>query len=297
MSQTYETIRDVGVQYNLPEGKAFVNLPPDLIKATLNGRGWDLFSDYLINSSPEISFDVSDYHSQTIDRTQLFNKIKENVSTEVKITAADVEFILFDYQNSQQKKVPVVLNDSIFFEPGYYYKDSIEIIPDSVTVYGPYSLIDSLESWPTAFYKREALKISIQEEWHLQPPTKGQIVLSPPKVVLNIPVEEYTEKALFVPVEVKNSKDSIRIFPPQIQVKFVVGVSRFNSYSAEDFKIETDFREVSLNDANNTIPVALNSIPKGISGITYTPKSVEFFIVQKALTPINQDSLALTINK
>lgn len=291
MSQTYETTREVNIHYRLPDGKAFVTLPPELIKATLNGRGWDLFSDFIAHPSPEISFEVEDFHSLTIDRTQLFARIKQAISSEVKITEADIDFILFNYQNSLQKKVPVVFEDSIAFAPGYYFQDSVGITPDSVLVYGPHSLVDSLTSWPTVLFKQEELKVSLQEEWPLQPPIQGQISLSPPKIVLDIPVEEYTEKSLFVPVVVKNGKDSIRIFPAQIQVKFVVGVSRFNSFNSEDFLIETDFKDVSLNDANNTIPLTFNKIPEGISGLNYTPKSVEFFIVQKTNNSTTTDTL------
>ncbi len=296
LSKPYETIREVNVQYMLPEGKAFVEVPPDIIKATLNGRGWDLFSDYITHSSPAISFDVSNYPSLTIDRTQLFNGIKQTFSSEVKIVAADIDFIIFNYQDEAKKKVPVVLVDSISFEPGYNLKDSVVIFPDSVLVYGPYSLINNLMEWPTAPFKRENLKTTIQEEWHLKLPEQGQITLSPPKVVLTIPVEEFTEKSVYVPVGIKNGRDSIRIFPSQIEVNFIIGVSHFNEITAEDFLIETDFKNIALNDVNNTLPIQFTKIPNGISGLNYNPKSIEFYIVQKAANLAQTDSLNTSNN-
>lgn len=291
LSQPYETSREVNVQYVLPEGKAFVNIPPSVVVTTLNGTGWDLFYDYLANSSPSIDFRVEEYPSKMIEPTQLENRLKKEIANTIKVTDTDEEYILLEYQDEYEKLLPVRFDGKISFSSGYDFKDSIKLEPDSVMVSGPVSLVQKLESWSTSFYESNDCRNTINVELPLMKPKQGQIIMNPATVNLNVEVEEYTQKTVYVPIVVKNATDSIRLSINNVKVDFVVGLSRFNEITKDDFIFEADFNGISLNDVNNVIPLSPSQIPNRLKALNFIPKSVEFFIVQKALKPVDLDSL------
>lgn len=283
LSQSYSTERQILVSYNLPEGKAFIDIPPKQIVATLNGTGWDLFYDYMANASPVIDFNLEEYPSSMIEPTQLENKIKREISSKIEITDTDVEFIRLEYQEEYKKRVPIKFEGNITFLPGYSFKDSIKLEPDSVTVYGPISLVQDLKNWKTTQFEIVDCKNSVREELPLELAEQGQIILSPPKVILDFEVEEFTQKTVYVPIAVKNATDSVRLSINNVKVDFVVGISRFSKITKEDFGFEVDFKNIFSKDDNNVIPLFPTQIPDGLNAVNYFPKSVEFFIVQDGI--------------
>lgn len=293
LSQQYETEITVTVTYQLPDSQAFVNLPPDEITATLTGSGWDLFYEFIFNRSPSIDFIAEQFPSGMIEPTQITNRIKREIASEVKVTDTDEEFIILEFQNQFVKTLPIRLEHNIEFVSGYDLKNPIQIYPDSVTVTGPISLVRDLEFWSTDLFESKDLKVDLQEELNMKMPEQGEIRLNPPKTVLTVEVEEFTEKEVYVPVEIKNATDSIRLSSKTVRVNFEVGLSRFDSITKKDFHFEADFKNVSLNDENNVIPVNPRTFPEGIKHPNYFPKSVEFFIVQKGAEALNPDSLKL----
>ena len=184
LSQNYETERKVAVTYQLPEGQAFVNLPPDEITATLAGSGWDLFYEFLFNRSPSIDFIAEQFPSGMIEPTQITNRIRREVVSEVKVTDTDEEFIVLEFQNQFEKTVPIRLEQNIEFVTGYDLKKSFQIYPDSVKVTGPISLVRDLEFWPTELFEIKDLKTDLQQELTMKMPEQGEIRLNPPKIVL-----------------------------------------------------------------------------------------------------------------
>ena len=98
---------------------------------------------------------------------------------------------------------------------------------------------------------------------------------------LTIPVEAYTEKSLFVPVELKNApSDSLKVFPDKIKVSFVVGLSQYDSVHYTDFHLVADLKSISLEKGNNAVPVNLTAMPESVNNVVLSRKSVEFFIVK-----------------
>lgn len=292
MSKTYTTDRIVEIDYTLPEGKAFAELPPNEFEAQVEGTGWNLMYDFFISKRPKIAFDLNTFPASTIERDQMVKRINEQMfkPLEVKDVSSlaqrsfGKDYVILDYEERFEKKLPVFFDGSPSFELGYDYLDSVILTPDSVLVSGPFSLVENLTHWKTDWVEAADLKEDFTQVVDLKAPEKGQVFLTPESVQVDIAVEEFTENSLFVPVTLINHPDSIRIFPAKVQVQFVVGLSKFNQITADSFLLEVDFQGIARNAENNTVPLSLIKQPKEVNGVNFSPKSVEFFILEQEET-------------
>ncbi len=283
LNKTYETSRIVNLNYELPPEVAFLEIPPKKVETTLEGRGWNLMSYFLFYERPSLSLNVLHFQSNSIDRSELISRIENAVASSLKVTDVNHNYIALKFEEKSQTTIPIQLVAEYHFGEGYFQKDRAVLTPDSVEVSGPVSLIQALSNWKTTKLEvKEPLTSDLVKTLPLQAPSKGQISLNPAEIEVHIPVEQFTEQSLFVPVGVINALDSIRIFPASIQVSFVIGLSQFNTIHSSDFMLEADLKNISLNPENNTVPVTMTKHPKGLKGLNYSPKSVEFFIISKA---------------
>ncbi|MEM9991415.1 MAG: hypothetical protein AAF738_06590, partial [Bacteroidota bacterium] len=170
---------------------------------------------------------------------------------------------------------------SIFVAEEYFIKDSINIQPDSVIVAGPSSVVSTLKNWPTKLFRRKNLNKTLQDSVYLEQDDNGVLEFLPKKIKVEVPVERYAEKSFFVPVTYEHNFDSLTIFPNRIKLNVVVGLSDFNSISEDDFVLEADLKTATRTGDNNTAPLMLTKSPVRALSVYFSPKAVEFFIVEQ----------------
>lgn len=183
---------------------------------------------------------------------------------------------LFVYFEKKEKKlVPVHFKSSLSFEQQFYQSGSIVLKPDSVTVSGPASIINSLQYVTTENKLYEDLKDSLIRNVSVDPIENVEI--QPGRVVVNIPVEPFTQKKISVPIHHIHIPDSLvlKSFPGSINISFTVAVSQFNNISAGDFVALVDFNSRTTNALPDRLKVKLQSIPEGVKDVSYTPLFVD----------------------
>ena len=284
LSQNYKANREVAIVYNLPEDMSFVTIPPEKVRVTLDGRGWDLMYDYFGGRNTEISFNLASTVLQNITNTQLKSKMSDNLtSNNISIGDMSFDYISIELGKSAMKKVPIVLDSKLAFAPNHQLKDTIELIPDSVIINGPISLLQDYEAWSTTQLAINDINTPIERLLPLQPNDKTQIKLSTAAVQVRIPVEQFTEKSIFLPVTVKNAPDSLKVFPNKVRTSFVVGLSRYDTISEKDFLLEVDLKGMPINQAKNTAPLSLTKQPKEVKNVRFSPNSVSFLYVKDTI--------------
>ena len=279
LSHTYKTSKDFQIIYQLPEGKSMVESPPEKVRLGLQARGFDLLYLFLPNEVPSIQYTLADQETQSISASQIMNKARLTLSN-IEVTDVNYDYIIINLDEQDEKRVPVNLIHDIQFETGFQLQDSILIEPDSVSLRGPYSIIDGFNSWDSAPLRLENVKTTFEEEVPLVIPFDKVVSVRPEQVQVRAVVEQNTEKSLFVPLNVKNAPDSLKIFPDKIKLSGTVGLSKYNTVSEADFQLEVDLKGIPLHTENNTIPVSIIKYPAYVKNIQISPKSVEFFFVQ-----------------
>ncbi len=291
LSLKYKTTSDYEISYSLPQGKTFIEPPLKIVKATLEGEGWDLISNQFRNKNTIINFDLSELPSQAVNSSQIMDKIKSILPPNFEVSDVNTDFIFLKIENEAEKKVPVILNTKLEFAPRFHMIDSIIVHIDSVVVSGPLSVIEQLKEWQTDTLVLEKIQTSgIHKVPLVNPNTlNSQLSFGVNEIEIELKVEEYTEKDVFVPILVKNAPDSLKIFPENIKMSFTIGLSNYNKIKSSDFTVEVDLKDIPLNIEKNTIPVFITRQPDYIKNLNYNPKSVEFFFVEtlEGQTPSN----------
>ena len=284
LSKTYKTETLAIATYYLPEGMAFTKIPPNNIRVNIQGSGWDLIYEHFIKGPPPIVFDLTDRQFFDISRTELMEKIAKGLSKDLTILSLSHDELELYLETKVDKKVPIVFTPNISFAMGFHSQDSLRLSPDSVTISGPVSLIDSIHHWHTEAFEVNNLKSDLETDIPLKPSRKAEIQISPPTIVLQIPVEQLTEKSFFVPLSILNPpSDSLKVFPNKIRINSIVGLSDYNKVKPSDFEIVVDLKNVTHNTTENTVPIVLTRQPSLVKAVNFSPKSVEFFIIEKAI--------------
>jgi YbbR domain-containing protein len=280
MSQPFPTSIEYDIDYKLPNGKSFITSPPEIVSATVSGSGWDLISSSFRNRAASIQFELSEMASQGIERNSVIERIKKTLPDDIQIQDINTDYIFIQMEDETEKKVPVRLINNTRLAPQFQLSDSIILIPDSIILTGPATEVAEIEFWETTPLDLEGIKKSQEIRLALKSPQNKELHLSEEKIIVQVPVEQFTEKSVFVPIQVRNGPDTIKVFPEMIKLSCIVGLSKFNQVNKSSFTLVADLKGIPLNAKNNTVPVALIEQPSFVRAINYQPKSVEFFFVE-----------------
>ena len=208
----------------------------------------------------------------TRDLKNLFTKNLTN-GIELLEIYPDTLFVLFE--KKERKKIPVKFRSELNFKPQYYQSGDIIIKPDSVEISGPSTLIDTIDFVYTQKKVYEELSDSLVRNVSLV--TNEKLTCSPGRVVVNIPVEPFTEKEIRIPLNSINVPDSLRLkcFPSEINVSFNIAVSKFNAVSSSDFTAEVDYNSNVSSSLPDRLKVKILNMPDGVRNVDYSPLFVE----------------------
>jgi len=100
-------------------------------------------------------------------------------------------------------------------------------------------------------------------------------------VLLNIPVEQYTEADFDIPVNVLNVPDSltIKLFPSKVRISCKIGLNEYANITKNNFRAYINFnlRQLTL----SKLPVQLGRYPESVLSADYFPKEVDYVIEYK----------------
>jgi len=292
LSDNYVTNITYPVVYiNLPENKLNTNELPKKLTLKVGAKGFDILkyklsSDFipikLDMNSLEVEYFNSDSNYTFLITQNLLKDIKLQFSERQMIQNIDIikinpDTIFFEYISIVNKKVPVGLNADITFFKQYMLKDKIIIIPDSVTISGPAKYLDTINYVNTEFLLIKDLNEKYLSEVKLTQNKK--ITYSTDKVIVDINVEEFTEQKIVVPIMIINVPDSLtlKIFPNEININYLVGLSFYNKIDNGNFEVYVDFNDIKKSFTQK-LKVKVNNYPSQIKSFKYSPISVEYLI-------------------
>lgn len=280
MSQVYTVSKPVNIDEVLPPEKILRTPISKDITALIEGRGWDLFFEFLLKEELYLQQFPNTENSLSISN----NEIKRKIENELKVNDLNVLNVILDnevisIEDKISKKIPLYLNNNLSLEKGHQLADSISFNPSYVEIIGPVSLVTQIEKWPINYSVEIPLKATKSETIKIEkpePPLKMDIH----EVEMTIPIEAFTEKSIFVPVNVNNLTDKeILIFPEKIQISVLVGLSKFNQTNPEDFDLTVTFKE-EQNKNIQFLQVEIKSKPAWVSHLKLSSQTVRYFVIK-----------------
>jgi hypothetical protein len=264
---------------------------PEFLKLKVNAKGFDIIKFKLGSNFIPIDIDVTSLGFQNADGDSvnayvesvlLLNNIQNQLKEYKIIQSIDIidikpDTIFFEFTPVIEKKVPVGLNADITFLKQFMLKDKILIKPDSILVKGPKKIIDTVQFVETEYINLRDLNSHYTSELNLIKYDK--ITYSTENVLIEIPVEEYTEVSLNIQIGITNVPDSLtlKIFPNNLNITYLVGFSVYETINENRFEAYVDYSDIE-NNFTNKLKVKIKDHPVEIKSFQYSPLNVEYII-------------------
>ena len=271
---------------NMPKGKVMVGNPPSSITLGVRAYGYTLLRYRIASCLSPININLSQVpllqfrDSETkhyILTSRARNTIINQLKGELQLERIYPDSLYFEFTQLESKKVRVAHNISYGFERQHMLSGSITLTPDSITISGPSTLIDTINKVVTNQLKLERLTETEIRSVNLQ--EIDQVGFSHRRVNISIPVEKFTEANFATEVQVKNLPDTLCLvlIPRTVNIKCNVIVSQYRNIGNGAVEVFVDFNDIN-SSIGNQLRVQMNSRPFVVSNIDFEPKYVEFII-------------------
>ena len=288
LSKSYSTSIKVPVKFtNFPEDKILVNTLPADLDLDINAHGFTIARH---NLNPALKPVVLNVRSMFSKRREQKNVVKYYVPTEslkdqlekklrgkMNVLHVRPDTLYFEFAELIRKKVPVRVDIDVSCAEQYMLNGNIKVIPDSLEISGPSSMLDTINYVQTKYFEFTGLKESISRSFAIQ--RNENLTYSTTRIKIEIPVDKYTEAAMNLPIQIKNVPDSVNIqlLQDSVTVFYLVSLSEYPNIEINNFSAEinyNDFKEKKGLKAR----VKLKKFPGTVRSIRYKPKYVEYFI-------------------
>ena len=281
LQQEYEITLTFPIKYKeLPADIAFDEVMPQQVVAKVKDKG-SVLLNYTIGRTL-LPIEVK-LESEEKQGTLLFSKkqIENDIQKQLLSTTALIEFepqqINATYSQRKHKALPVKFDGDIQFVAGFQLAGEIQIKPSTVDAYASAAALDTLQEVLTSFMEVKKGNKTVQRTVTLRPIAGVNLV--PTTVIVTLPIEEYTEKSLTLPIICKGVPHhyKVRLFPSEVTVTCSVPLSRFTALSESQFEIAIDYDELEQS-ASGTCLVHLTRKPEWVHTPTLLPTQVEFLL-------------------
>ena len=284
LNDDYETELSIPVKMkNVPESVVMTSELPTELRFGVKDRGTVLANYKLGHTFLPITIDFSEFigrgtHIQ-IPTQSLANRITSQLNQSTKISVIEPDTLEIIYMQGKGKKVPVQLQGAVKTERQYYISN-ITYSPDSVTVYAPNSILDTLQVAYTQPLDMENISDTLRQKLDIMPIKGARFIPSHSDITLMVDV--YAERTLEVPVHGFGFPQDkvLRTFPSKVQVSFQVGLSHFKEVVPEDFIVEVDYKDLKDMDNEKCKPV-LRVISPYVNHVRIHPQEIDYIIEQQ----------------
>ncbi len=283
LNENYETEFSVPLKVkNLPENVIVTSEIPKALHFTVKDKGTVLVNYMLGQDFLPITVDFAEYAQRgsfvRIPASDLEKKLLGQLAVSTSLEALKPDTLELIYTVGKAKKVPVVVSGAAFAAKQYYIAGK-QLSPDSVMVYAPQEVIDTLSKAYTEPVRLEEVNDTAHVRLSLQSVRGAKFI--PNTVDAYFYADMFTEKTVEVPiVGIGFPKDKqLKTFPARVEVTFHVGFNRFKSIQADDFRIEVYYSELQ-NKHPEQCTLHLSKVPTGVSYVRLSFERVDYLIEQ-----------------
>ena len=280
LQQEYEIEISIPVRYkNIPPDISFTETPPQEIIAKVKDKGSVLLNYSFGRSFAPIETNMKNQAeksgSLSITKKTIQSDIQKQLLATTSLVGFEPQSIEAAYSKRIKKDIPVIFDGTIQTNPGFH-------VSGNISVYASDIVLDTLNQAKTVFTEIKKGTKTITRTVQLQ--KISEATYDPTSVTITIPIEEFTEKTLEIPVICTGLPPhyTLRTFPSIAKVTCSVPLSRFKDLSEDAFEIKFSFKDLEQN-VSGTLPIQLTKKPDWVSSATLVPDKIEFILEQNNL--------------
>lgn len=277
LSRSQEIVIDATLNVKTPKGLTLKNQPPKSFKIKLVSKGWNLFSTPYRKQLQRVTLSIE--KDKTYNYRQLQQIIQSRLSDKIEVKSIYPNTLSFELDDFIQKRVPIKAVASLKMVNQFQLSNNIQLLPDTIEINGPESLVTSIRFVNTNEIEAENLKENRYGQVDLIKHKNKQVKYQLDAVNYIITVEQFSEKKLTVPIKIENdTTNAIRTIPQTATVTCTVGLSKFDELKPTDIQLSINAYNINW-DKTTKLPVIIKKRPNWVSNIKITPEYVDFVIV------------------
>ena len=281
----YETEFSVPLKLkNVPEDVVITSDLPSDLRVTVSDRGTVLINYMLGRTFYPVVVNFDEYADGTsayvrVPYTDVMKKVTMQLNTSTTLVSMKPDTLGFVCAKGIAKKIPVKLDGTVAAARKYYISD-IRFQPDSVVVYAPKAVLDTIHAAYTIPVELKDVSDTLRNQVALKHVYGAKFV--PNVSDLTVLTDMYAEKTVEVPVTGVGfpAGKVLRTFPSKVQVTFQVGLNRFKEVNAIDFAVEVDYKNLPTDGSSKLKPVLRQWHP-AVSHIRISPAELDYLIEQQ----------------
>jgi hypothetical protein len=290
MSKDYSYEFEYHINYtNETNSDAFINQPDTSITIVVKTQGFKLLRMFLKERDKSIDFDLSrlEFNNKDTHKEAYVNShyILRSVIDEYHLKTEEYfirpDSLFYRTNVLASKKLPIVLNADIQCKSPYNISGKIVLKPDSVVLYATEEILKNITEVETQYLEINDLESS-----------KSTVVLlvceygrlSMDKIIIDIPVEKYTEKNIVLPIEVRYDSLSLlketelKIFPTEANIKLNIPMQAYTDFKLDNISAFVDYNTKLKN--NDRLKIEIDGLANDVNLIRINPQTVEFIIIK-----------------
>ena len=284
LSANYTVTESLTMNFKDAPANLIITNDTQKINVTLSSRGFDLLHYYLKPVSRrkvDISLEEVPLHKDS-ESTYSFGSsyAKEKIANFLTIESGKISFdenkIMLNMEQLDSVRVKVVPDLDMSYEKQYNRHGKIGVTPDSVTIYGPRNIIESIDN----VYTENLVLKNINSNVNVDVPLRLEEMTNADtkNVNIKINVEKFTEAVTNVKISHDYHKQ-LRLFPDKVKIKYIVYLSEYNIINENSFVVRIDTADIS--PENNFLPIYLADYPNNTKIISIEPTEVEYIIIDE----------------
>ena len=293
LNETFETEISVPLALkNVPEKVHITTGLPSQIHVTIRDRGTTLlrFFRYTVQNALEVDFEKYDA-GLTNARVQVpITDVQRLIQSQLGVTSHVIsvrpDTLEYYYNRGVARQLPIKVCGSISASPQNYIQ-SMNLSEDSVMVYAPNNVLDTMQYAYTQAVSLSGLKENVTQSVSFRR-MKG-VEYVPNKVEMTTFVGYYAEKTVEVPIIGLNfpGDKELRTFPSRARVTFRVESGQYQRITAENFVLAVTYEEL-LQNPSDKYRLHLKSLPEGVTNARISPQEVDYLIEKSEMEGENQ---------
>lgn len=190
---------------------------------------------------------------------------------------------------SKGRRLPIRLQGTISADNDHTVNE-IRISPDSVTVFAPHAVIDTMHAVYTHPLSLTSLSDSVSQAVSLILPVRGTLY-EPSEAMLDVIVSPYVIKTIEVPIRpyMFPYGQVLKTFPSKAQVSFLVSLKEFRDIEVDDFELVVNYNNLNTTKSEKA-RLELIRKPEKIKSISLNPEEVEYLLESAISLPTTNNS-------
>ena len=287
MSREHETTLILPIHYtDFPADKLLLEEPEQVLKVRVKAEGFPLLY-YTIFGRHTLNLSIDDAYWRKKNKQFVAfwmpnnnrRKIKNVLSSSMNLLSVSPDTLYMVFGKKDSKMVPIQMQTDITFKEEFRFENPITVTPNKVMIYGVKSDLDSIEYVASDLLQFTNMDRDKSVEVKLK--KKERINYQTDRVVVNIDVEQFTEKKLTAVIHANHLPKgyAIKFFPATVDVTLTASI--------DDYKLLTqDFVRVFVT-CNNILHSKKTYLDVQMKEMQYAkmkriyPSRVEYILIKE----------------